>query len=919
MRQLRAWLLRFAGLFTLQRRDQEIAEELESHLGMHIQDNLRAGMPPVEARRQALIKLGGIEQTKEIYRDRRGIPVLETLFKDVRYALRILAKNPGFAAAAVATLALGVSVNTIMFTAIDAVALRPLAVRDANRVVRVVRWVREGYGGTLFSYPEYAYYQDRNAVFTGLVAKACCYDGVLGGVQSDVGIHGAATEIPEKVSIALASGNLFTVLGVDAVLGRTFRPDEDRIPGSHPVAVLSYAFWQRRFASDPGLVGKILAVNGAYFTVVGIAPPDFVGTADPPVVTDLWVPMNMHAVAAPGSDWDANAYEMRMAGRLKPGVSAKQAEAQMTILARQLARSSPDKSTTASTIRLGLNSATFMSFSDTGAQFKTAVALLMAAVGMILLIACANLVNLFLARATARQREIAVRLALGASRPRLIRQLLTEGVLIALLGGAAGLVLSIWTCNILWAAIRGMVQRMSGMDFILRFDPDVRVLSYALAASLVAAVAFALAPAIQATRPSLSTALKGEGTAFGQGLRHSSFRNILIGGQVAVSLVLLVGAGLLVRGLARGERVNTGFETKKVLLVEFSMESLHYDKARIASTYDLVLQRLHDLPGVEVAGFATHIPLLSLYSTSITVDDTKRATKEPSVSGFYNGVSPGYFQALDVRLVRGRSFTAHDGASPFVIVSEATARRLWPGEDPIGKRLKTSRSLVSLEVIGVAKDARNVRLSEPDPAFVYLPITPDEMSDSNLKLFVRTAGEPESVLPALRSAFAGIDQRLFLTSSIHPLELGVWFQKLPSRIGAIVASILGSLGLALSAVGIYGIVTYTVSQRTREIGIRMALGADRHQVLRLMLVQGARIVAIGMALGLAGSFAVSRILAAAVSGDLESPDLLFGVDPLDPLTFVGVSLFLTAIALCACYIPARRAMNIDPISTLRHE
>jgi macrolide transport system ATP-binding/permease protein len=368
MRGVRAWFIRITSIFTKQRRERDLAEELESHIEMHIEDNLRSGMTPVEARRKALIKLGGIEQTKEIYRDRRGVPALETLLKDVRYALRIIVKNPGFAAAAVATLALGISVNTIMFTAIDAVALRPLAVKEANRVVRVFRWVRDGYGGGLFSYPEYAYYRDRNTVFSGLVVKACCNDGVLNGLGSDVGFNGGATEAPEKISIGLVSSNLFTVLGVDAALGRTFLPEEDRTPGSYAVAVLSYRFWQRRFGSDRGLVGKALVVNGTHFTVVGIAPPGFVGTADPPVVPDLWVPLSMQAVAAPGSDWlrDSNAYQMRIAGRLEPGISTKQAEAEMTVLARQLALLHSDKSPTASTVRLGLNAGTFMSFSDTG-------------------------------------------------------------------------------------------------------------------------------------------------------------------------------------------------------------------------------------------------------------------------------------------------------------------------------------------------------------------------------------------------------------------------------------------------------------------------------------------------------------------------------------------------------------------------
>src|SRR5437660_2922954 len=522
---------------------------MRHNLERKTEEYVAQGMTQEEAYRRARIDLGGIEQTKEQCRDARRVNWLQDFVQDLRYGLRMLLKNPGFSGVAVVVLGLGIAVNTTIFTALDATAFRPLPVRDPNHIVRVVRWIRQGYGGTLFSFREYVYYRDHNDVFSGLAADSCCYNVVYGGRQDT-----SAVSKSSLVNARLVSQNYFEVLGINAVLGRTFLPEEDQSEKSNPVAVLSYQFWRQRVSSDPNILGKSLLLNATHFTVVGIAPRDFIGSGDPPAVPDAWIPLAMEPYIVPGSHWvnDANAYNVRMVGRLKPGMALKEAQAVLTVLAQELAHTPPaqEKHQTGSTTRLTVKRASFLDFGGTGSEFVVSVTLALAAAGILLLVACANVANLLLARAMARRREVGVRLVSGAGRRRLIRQLMTENALIALLAGIVGLLLSTWACHVLWFSIQQSLQKFYPPDLLVRVDPDVRILGYTFLLSLAATFAFGLAPALQASKTDLTSAVKQDaGIVPGQrrSLLGLSLREALVLAQVSLSLMLLVAVGLLAR------------------------------------------------------------------------------------------------------------------------------------------------------------------------------------------------------------------------------------------------------------------------------------------------------------------------------------------------------------------------------------
>lgn len=853
---------------------------------------------------------------------------METLWQDLRYGMRMLRKNLIFTVGAVTTLALAIGVNTTLFTAYNAVALRPLPVKDPGSVVRIVRWFESGARGDpqhLFSYPEYSFYQDNNRVFSDLVAYTNPH-AIFGALpvagEPSFGPGSAASREFESIQCQLVSGNFFSALGTNAVLGRTFLAEVDQTPGAHPVAVLSHPFWQRRFASDPQILGKILEINDTRFTIVGITPHDFVGAGAPPQVPDIWAPLMMQAQVDPGDEWlrRPNTYKVQLVARLKSGATREEAQADITLLARQFAQAHPEKDRT---ITVTIKQARFFGETD-DIRFQAFVAFLMAIVGIVLLIACINLANMLLARATVRQKEIGVRLALGANRKRVVRQLLTESVLLALPGGALGLLLSVWACDFLWIIAQKLMLQLLGVSttYAVRLDPDLRVFSYTLLLSIGTGIFFGLAPALQATKPDLVTALKEEGGAFGHRLSQARLRRFLVVGQVAASLVLLIGAGLLARGLARAQTTDPGYETKKVWIVSVSLGS---DKAKAIVLYRSVIDRLQALPQVKSLCLVERAPMLGHRMTPIRVEEGRDSTASITSKVLCNIVSPTYFPTLGIPIVRGRNFTDQENkeAAPVVIVSESTARRFWPGEDAIGKRLKTDREFSGkfgdyIQVVGVAKDVRNTHLSKVDPTYLYFP---GALTDSpfSMGLLVRTQEGAMTVLPAIRQALGEVDKNLPASISLLNLDNGpVFIEKLTSQACMILAAILGFMALLLTLVGLYGIINYAVSQRTREIGIRMALGAKRSDVLRLVLQQGMRPVVVGGILGLVGSFGVSRILSAVVAIP-DAPDLLFGVSPIDPLTFVGVSVLLAAAALLACYFPAHRATKVDPMVALRYE
>ena len=895
-------LAKFVSLFRRRRPVDDLEEEIRSHLEMEEQENLESGMPPEEAHYAALRRFGNVTLAQERSREMWGWQSVETLWQDLRYGARQLRRNPGFTAVAVFTLTLGIGLNTTIFTLFDAVTLRPLPVKDPTTVVNVYQRI-QGEPGSYrsFSYPEYVALRDSNSVFSGLVA----YSWIPIEIDS-----GATTAEAEEAHALLVSGNYFTVLGGEAVLGRTFTPEEDQAPGAYPVVVLSHAFWKQHFDSDPATVGKSVKLNGIRFTVVGIAGQDFVGTE--PQIPDLWVPLTMQGQLMPRDDRlpDRGSFWLEVVARLRPSVSIRQASAAMDVLINRFSR---DYLGTSEQASITLTPGSFVARPDVRGQVDSLAFLVMAAVGMVLLIACANVANLMLARATGRRKEIAIRLSLGATRRRLIQQLLTESSLVALLGGGFGLLLAYWMPNLLIEALKPPYEQ----PIALHLGLDIPILGYTLLLSLITGAAFGLAPALQASKPNLLSAIKDGGNPFGQGLSRSRLHNLLVVAETSICVVLLMGAGLLVRALKRAQTVNLGFDAKHVLVVALDLDLHGYDDIRAAEFHRELTEQLQTLPGVKSVSLASLAPLGGISrGAPITIGGRETSASLSSLSVNYWVVSPNYFETLGVPIVRGRNFSVLDtrGGPPVAIVNEAMARQFWPGGDPVGKRLRPGPPSVPFaEIVGVVKNTRGARLWEADEPYVYLPILqttegpPVQTGQLGMKLLVRAEANPGTVAAMLPRVVKRLDPNVQASSTLLVKSVGrwVWF----SQVGAILSSGLGLLALLLAAVGIYGVMSYSVTQRTHEMGIRMALGASQDDVLKLVVGQGVRLTLLGAAIGLLISLAATRVIAG----------MLYGVKPTDPVTFVSVSLLLTAVALLACYIPARRATKVDPMVALRYE
>jgi len=821
---------------------------------------------------------------------------MHNLMQDLRYGALLLFRNPMFTAVAVISLALGISANTAIFSLFNAIFLGTLPVHDPARLVSIFTTDAKNTGQFLdymqLSYPNLEDYRDQNQVFSGLVAQIPMQMSLSTGVE------------PERVIGEAVSGNYFEVLGVKTAVGRPFRPEEDSVEGKFPVVVLSHRLWKRRFGGDENLIGKDIVLNRLHFTVVGVAAEGFRGTyaiGGP----DLFVPMAMHEQIL--ADFALQQFHTRRGllfnvfGRLKPGVPLTQARAAMQTIARKLEQAYR-KDNEARGVALIPLLQTLIDPNIRG-QALLGAGMMLCVVGLVLLIACANVANLLLARAGVRQREIAIRLSLGAGRIRLVRQLLTESFLMAFIAGLLGLLLAVWGRDLLWLMRPPFLD-----DNAVQIPLDNRVLLFTAVLTILTGVLFGLVPALRATRLDLIWALKERAGQPSRSKHWFNLRDMLVVVQVALSLIALVGAGLFLRSMQNAQQINPGFEKKNLLMISVDLAGQRYDEARGLVYYRQAVETVLQLPQVKAASFAS-APLFGGDVLRTVFAEGQDPTNKS------NGrlipllrVGPGYFETIRMPILRGRAFTERDrdGAPMVAVVNETMARRLWPGEEAIGKRFRCFDEIWVIEVVGIARDAKYATLGEEAQSFMYFPLLQHYTPGGTLH--ARTEGDPSVVIGAVRERVQALDKSMPLvnvTTVGQIMEAVLW----APRMTAALLAIFGFLALLLAAIGIHGVISYSVAQRTQEIGIRMALGAQSKDVLKLIIGQTGLILLVGGAVGLAGAFAFSKVLAT----------LLYGVGSGDPVSFAGTTLILIVAALLASYLPARRATHVDPVVTLKYE
>jgi len=859
--------------FRRRRWDEERARELEAYLQIETDENIARGMSPEAARLAAHRKLGNVTRIREEIYHMNSLGWLDTLWQDLRYATRVLARNRGFTAIAVVTLALGIGATTAIFTVVNAVLLRPLPYSHPEELVCINQNLGPAIGILSFlSGRDFAAWRIQSRTLNPIAAYISSSANLTGGREA------------ERVFSGAASSSFFSLLEIHPVVGRVFLPEEDR-PGGPPVVILSYALWRRDFDGDPSVVGKGVTLDGKTYTVVGVLPatfvvPDLYNRVD----YDLWTPLAL------GESGSAQFPIVRVIGRLKPGVSLEQARAELDAISKSTLKRASQRSILVSTWQ-----------DEIASKARLSLLLFLGAVGLLLLIACVNVANLLLSRSATRQREMAVRLAVGAGRARIVRQLITESTLLSLLGALVGLALARWGKDLLVAFISPNLPTLQPISL------DFRVLGFSLALALITGLAFGLAPAIQATRVPLNETLK-ESSRSATGF-HSRFgsRNALIVFETALAMVLLVGAGLLVKSFLLVHGIDVGFKSARMLTMTIAPTPSQYPTPRAqARFFQQVLGRAQGVAGVEAVGGSSSPPLGG-YSASISAL-TLQGRPDQLPTTYYSMVSSGFFRTMRIPLLLGRYFSDADreGSPSVIIVNESFARRYSPGENCLGRRIESwTQKNDWLTIVGVVGDARFEPEREPEPA-VFLPYL--QAGADQMTLVVRTAGDPMHWATAVRNQVASVDkdQPPFDLSTLDESQSA---SLAPRRVNTLLLGAFALLGLILASVGIYGVVSYSVAHRTHEIGVRMALGADQTDVLRLVVRQGLGLALVGIALGLAASFGLTRFL----------QSLLFEVKPIDLVTFAATALLWLAIAVLACYVPARRATKVDPIVALRYE
>ena len=868
------------NLFHKDRVDQQFTEEIQAYLDLLTDTKIREGLSPREARRNALVELGGVEQVHERVREVRMGQFIETAWRDVRFGVRALVHSPVFSVVTVLSLALGIGANTAIFSVVNGLLLRPLPFPESERIVDVWHTPPQQ------SFPGLDRFSVSPANYVDWKVQSTAFEQMA--VYTDTRMSLSTSNDPLPLIGAVVSSDFFSVLRSNPIQGRTITPDEER-PGRDQVVVLSHKLWQRAFGANPNIIGQTLTLNSRTFTVVGIMPAGF----EFPREAELWVPLA----------WDDNERQTRsihdylVIARLKQNVSLEQAQAEMNTISSRLEQQYPKENSGWGAVVIPLRD-------DLVGDIRLALLVLFCAVGFVLLIACANVANLMLARGANRQKEMAVRIALGAGRARLVRQLLTESVLLAVSGGVLGLLLAVWGSR--------MLVRLGGLPNADDIGIDTWALGFTLLVSFAAGIIIGIVPALQFTRTSLSDTLKqGSGRSGGSSIKQHT-RKALVVSEVALSLVLLIGAGLMIRSFWKLQNVDPGFDTSNTLTMSVVLNWIRYSEPHQRLAFaERTIEQIRAVPGVVSVGITTKLPLTGGGSTQpFTVEGRPAAAiaEQPMAQTRY--ISPDYFPAIGIPLRQGRFFSDYDreNSVPVVIISEAMARRFWPAENPIGKRLTPSfhSEQGAREIVGVVGDVKSSGLDADAAAMMYLPYKQAPLPF--MSFVVRTASNPESLIQPVTKAIYSIDKEQALTNvqtmqQVHGESLS------GPRFNMTLLLTFAGVALMLAAVGVYGVMNYTVSLRRRELGIRMALGAGRRDVLRLVLGQGLTLTLIGVAAGLISAYALTRLMAS----------LLFGVTATDYLTFGSVSAVLVAVGVAASYVPARRATKVDPTIALRTE